>query len=185
MGILSIAKRIGAGIILMVLAATANASLIVTLTHDGSDGVLASFNGSGQTTGDDNNTNLWFSDELGGFTSATNLNLALNPSVAFNNALNIVALDILTSQNGIFSMQLDGTTGGPGTSFDILGDAVVNGLAFSTLNVGTYTPGAGGTNEIGDFTLIIQDAQIPEPNTLALLILGIAGIYRRRQLEAA
>ena len=184
----------------MSIAATANASFILNLTHDGSNGVIASLSGTGTTSGIIN-------DVAGIF------DLSGNP---FNASTGIFSLDSATSlifAPGIFVEKLNLKNVGPGNDdIDIIFSACIDGpfpgcpatvhssydasgssslpianVQFANLTVGSYSSTSTEAGYLGGFTLNIidpfQSAGIPEPTTLALFGLGLAGVgftWRRK-----
>jgi hypothetical protein len=170
-------------------AYSANAAVIVTLTPTGG-GTAVNISGSGTTTGA---IGTWIGED--GFQGTTNAGNYLNaPSTPTAFALT-PALS-LTGTSSILSLLLDDDNT-PGDDFGLFLDVGIDAgtvfslnayatiaHAFSNFNLGTYAISGPGTTELGGVTLVIRNASVPEPGTLALLGLGLAGLGLSRRRKA-
>ena len=165
------------------LASAAHAGLIVTLTHDGSNGVVASFSGSG-TAGPGHNCSAVSGTTgpcliteggtgLGNYVpSVNNTMFTLASSIAFGSGFNILGIyidDDGSSDDGGLLMDAAVTSA---ISYSVSGSAAVTGLSFSSLTVGTYT--SNNADELDALTYIIRD--VSEPAMLGLFGFGLAGL---------
>ena len=174
----------------------AQSSLIVTLTHDGLDGVIASISGSGVTLGADPGFTALRNRDLGDYIG-TEAQPSLVTPIAFSSSpnLSIVALDLdddITGAADDFGLFLSEVPS-PGLAYDVSGTSALTGILFSQLTIGTFMssttgPDSGSPPQLGPITLIIQDVQsLPEPTAIALLGVGLAGLgvaARRRSRGA-
>lgn len=173
-----------------------HAGLILALTHDGSNGVIASVSGSG-TISDANlpisePRNRLLIDDIGpGSPFNANLNFvgfSLANPLAFAPGIQITGL-IPDDDGGPalddFFINLSGNLGPQALAFHASGSAQVVGLKFSDLTVGSYSNASFPVAaELGGFTLVIQDVHtVPEPGSAALaaLALAVAGSQLRRR----
>lgn len=188
------ARRLAATVALTACPLLAHAGLVLTLTHDGSGGVVASVSGSGTISSNNlpapEPRNRLLIDDIG-------------PGSPFNSNLNFVGFSLASPLTLAPGLQITGLIpdddGSPGlddffmplsadltttpVAFNASGSAQVIGLQFADLTVGSYSnPNYAVSVELGGFTLVIRDAQVPEPSSIALVAaaLLVAGQARRR-----
>lgn len=153
---------------LLCLSVASNAGLVVTLSNDGFDGVIATFEGSGVTGGVGSNQTAQFFN-IGEYTTASGSPFGLADTITFAPGISVLLLGIsddLAPNPDDFGFIVDGIIS-PGTAYSATGSSVVIGLSYTDLIPGVYTSNEPGGIVIEDFTLVIEE--IPTP---ALTCLG-------------
>jgi hypothetical protein len=167
-------------LVLLLGCGVANA-MTVTLTKHGTDGVLATFSGSGKAIPDANNTATVVGD-IGNFTNIEVAPTLVTP-INFTEVINITSL----------SFDDDGTTGDDfaifydtavvlSTDYSIEGASVLLGVNFSDLNPGIYIGNASfSAVRLGEkITLEVSAVPIPAAVWLFGSSLGLLGWLRRK-----
>jgi len=184
------------------LMSTADAALVIDFDQVGT-GVDISISGSGtiiNASGGNPGLTLDFLNFSSGnpFLTAFNnqvFNLSSNLTITGTDAGNggaaftstISAIRLNSGGNNLSDVNLNGNFSiQTGDTFLATGTATVTGLLFSSLVPGTYTSSssAGDAAEFGGVTLNINMSNVPEPASLAMMLVaccGAIGIRRRRQ----
>ena len=173
-------------LLLVLLSPAAKATMTVTLTDDGTGGVIATFEGDGITSGSGDRA-IW-RDLDGDYTDPDPFLFSFETSLFIAPGITITAIQLDDDGAGpnLDDFAIDFSDIIPsGTAYSIDGSTAVTGLAFSILNSGIYTPAAEQQISFGGATLVIGSvSSIPEPSTLTLFVIGLAGLgfmMRRRR----
>lgn len=152
-------------------ASAGYADVTVTLSHDGSGGVIATIQGSGTTSGPGPTNEADFTD-IGDYTDVET-RAVLSTPILFAPGISIVELDIDHDNKPAwpddpddFGLVFDLDVA-PGTSFEIDGVSAVTGLSFSSLFPGTYSVLTDYVG-VGIGTLIIEAS--PEEQIVILTL---------------
>ena len=151
-------------------ASAGYADVTVTLSHDGSGGVIAKIQGSGTTSGYLANE-ADFTD-IGDYTNVE-ANAVLSTPIPFAPGISIVELDIDHDNKPLwpddpddFGLIFDFDVT-PGTSFEVDGVSALTGLSFNSLFPGTYSVLTDYVG-VGQGTLIIESS--PEEQIVILTL---------------
>jgi hypothetical protein len=152
-------------------ASAGYADVTVTLSHDGSGGVIATIQGSGTTSGVFPSIEACFTD-IGDYTDVET-DAVLSAPILFAPGIFIVELDIDHDNKPAFPDDPDDfglifdLAVAPGTSFEIDGVSPLTGLSFNSLFPGTYSVLTDFVG-VGQGTLIIESS--PEEQIVILTI---------------
>ena len=152
-------------------ASAGYADVTVTLSHDGSGGVIATIQGSGTTSGVYTVTTTDFND-IGDYTNAETY-AVLSAPILFAPGISIIELRIDHDNKPAFPDDPDDfglvfdLAVAPGISFEIDGVSPLIGLSFSSLFPGTYSVLTDFVG-VGQGTLIIESS--PEEQIVSLTI---------------
>ena len=170
-----------AAMLLLSLAATgAQASMIVTLSKSGINDVLATFEGSGVTSG---TSSVSTKANLGNAFLVNGQTATLDNPLTFG-TVSITQM-VFDDDSGIgddwvifFSDNLVS-----GTAFDISASSLLSGVLFTDLIQGTYAGGIELGVDVGDLTLVItefyagagpSEPPIPTPAPAGIALFGLA-----------
>ncbi len=178
----------------MLLPMTANASLVLTLSDDGSNGTVATFVGTG-TTSDYISSSIDVGSNIGEFAASNVLNnfrIFLDTPLAFAGTY-IIELHF-DWDYGLDDFDFHASSSTPGgTDYDINASSLVTGLAYSDLIPGTYfgndvdaDPLGGFRLEIGGFGTVGDVSYVPIPAALPLFLsaVGVLGFMGWRKQDA-
>lgn len=167
------------------VSSSASAGLILTLSNNGSGGTIATFQGSGRTSGAVGSV-VSVGQNIGNFVDNSGPNLDhfnLASALAFTPSISITRLFIDRDFFSLddFHFDLDGFLGG-GVTYDINASSLVTGLLFSDLIQGTFNGTGRESRRLRGFKLVVAN-QVPEPGILLLFGGGLAllGFHRKVQ----
>jgi hypothetical protein len=163
------------------------ASLMLTLSDNGSGGTNAWFFGSGTTSGVIGNSA--FFENIGEYNKTRNFGtgtFTLASLAGFNPSTSITGLYIDHDNGfGLDDIAINfNRSVGTGEAYNINFQAEVVGLTYDYLKEGTFSGSLSqSVSQLGGFSLVIGKSgftAVPEPSTLAIFALGMIGLASRR-----
>lgn len=167
-----------AGMASLAIAQQSHAALLITLAHDGSGGVVATFQGSGliaETSSSSTHGNL------GDYVTVDLTMAAILPEVEIAPGISISAMTVdddsaQVTPDDDLTLFLNQTVAA-GTAYSVDESAFVSGISFSSLNPGTYVP-EFGFGAFSDVTLRV--VPVPAAAVLFCSAFGLVGLARRK-----